>query len=71
MDVQYDLCKYHGIHITDETPTIQFFHNHQRLVKESRQEDGMDPYPKKYIASLDVIVRALNVLIKVTANNNR
>ena len=67
MDVAYDLAKFHNITIYKDTPTIQFFHNHQRLVKESRAEDSMDPYPKKYIAHLDSVVRAINTLIKITA----
>ena len=67
MDCVYDLAKYHGIQITESTPTIQLWHNHQRLVKESRKEDAMDPYPKKYVAHLDVLVNTVNNLAKIMA----
>ena len=64
MDGIYELAKFHGVHIDPNGPAIKFFHNYQRLVKESRQEGGLDPFPNKYMANLDVLVKAFAQIMK-------
>lgn len=40
-----------------------FFHNFQKLVKDSQQEGGLDPYPVKHIGNLDVFFKAMSTLM--------
>ena len=63
MDGMVILAKYYHIHIPLEAPSIVFFHNYQKLVKDSQSETGLDPYPVKHIGNLDVFFKAMSKLI--------
>ncbi len=64
MDCMYELSKLRGIQIDPNGPAIILLHNWQRLINESRKEGGLDPYPSKYIANFDVLVKAIQQIAK-------
>ena len=63
MDGLVILAKYYHIHIPFDASSIVFFHNYQKLVKDSQSETGLDPYPVKHIGNLDVFFKAMSKLI--------
>ena len=56
------LSKYYNRNLSLSDPAIMFFHNYQKLVKDSQSEAGMDPYPMKHMGNLDVLFKALSQL---------
>lgn len=67
LDICYDLAKYRGINIKDTDSTIKFFHHYQRLVFDSKQQDGLDPFPVKYIGNMKVLVESIGQMMKSLA----
>ncbi len=71
------LAKYYNRNISLSDPAIEFFHNYQKLVKDSQSEAGLDPYPVKHIGNLDVLFKALSSLFTklveaiIKSNSNR
>lgn len=67
-DCAYDILKYRNVWITDDFPAQRFFHLHQKIVKESRSEAGLDPYPIKMIGNfqhlLEPMAKLFRALIK-------
>lgn len=45
--------------VTDDWPAIKFFDLHQRLVKDSKSEGGLDPYPSKNILNFQTLLEPL------------
>lgn len=64
LDTCYDLAKYRGINFRETDPAIKFFHHYQKLVYDSKQPDGLDPYPVKLIGNMKVFVEAIGQMMK-------
>ena len=64
MNGMVDLSKFYNIQINPNGPAIYFFHHYQRLIKDSRQEGGLDPFPVKQIGNLDNLIKAIAQIAK-------
>jgi hypothetical protein len=59
-----ELAKYWKVDIDRNGPAIDLFHAYQKLVVESRQEKGINPYPYTQIANFDILVKAIQQIAK-------
>ena len=62
MDGLLTLSKFYNINLSLDDPSILFFHHFQKLVKDSQQPEGLDPFPVKHIGNLNVFFEAMSKL---------
>jgi len=57
--------------VEDNWPAIKVFDLHQRVVKDSRSEGGLDPYPNKNIMNFQTLLDPLAKLIRALVKRRR
>lgn len=64
MDMIYELAKFRGIQILGDDDSIRLFHHYQKLVHDSRQPNGLDPFPIKHVGNFGTMLEPMSQMFQ-------